>query len=466
MKLRTRAAVCALLTLLAAGCGGETSHSGTAASPEASAAPAVSSSQEEKKPLEGHLTVKTYWDEAMPAYIRDFTALHPGVTIDLIARGEEGVLSFDDYHTQTAVELMSGSAADLVEVDGFAVYKYAKSGVFRDLYPLMDADPEFDREDYYTNVLRGKEFRGALYSMPCGFLYHMVYASRPLLEEAKLSLPETLDYEEMLALQKKVAASTAAAPKLLPGLNFSTFFWQEYPGYFDTATRTARFTSLEFLRYLRLTKENIPASGENDMTRIAGDDSFLRRDYLFCLYDVSAGGDLTNFLLDHRNIAGPVPLVSTTGKWYFRSMREYAIPAASPNQQLAWEFLKFYIGEKEVPQEPDSSEGDRYYKEYNAFVPINKANFYNSFRFAIHREMPYYDRDPALRWREGDREALIEEALDRIHGWNQQVETEQAEGEIYGLLCEDLDSYYLYDLLTAEETASRMQSRMTIFLQG
>lgn len=455
----------ALLALLSA-CGGDAAPA--PASPSApGSVPAAEERAVEKEsgPLEGHLTIKTYWDTQMPAYIREFTALHPGVTVDLIAPGEGELFTFDDYHAQTAVELMSGSAADLVEVDGLAVYKYAKSGVFCDLYPMMDADPAFRREDYYTNIFRAKEYQGALYSMPCGFLYETVYASRPLLEEARLTLPDTLNYEEMLTLQKKVLASTGAAPRLMPGLSPSSFFWQEYPEYFDAATRTARFTSPEFLRYLRLTKENIPVPEENDLTRIARDDSFLREDYLFCLYDVASGADLTNFLLDHQNIAGPVPLLSTGGKWYFRSMREYAIPAAGPNRELAWEFLKFYIGERELPEDPSSPEGRQYLLEHNLFVPINKANFYNSFRFTIHGILPYWDSDPALRWREGDREALIEEALDRIHGWNQRLEAEQAEGEIYGLLCEELNNYYLYDILTAEETASRLQSRMTIFLQ-
>ena len=38
-------------------------------------------------------------------------------------------------------------------------------------------------------------------------------------------------------------------------------------------------------------------------------------------------------------------------------------------------------------------------------------------------------------------------------------------GEIYGLLCEDLNSCYYLDLLTPEETAERLQNRMTIFLR-
>ena len=72
---------------------------------------------------------------------------------------------------------------------------------------------------------------------------------------------------------------------------------------------------------------------------------------------------------------------------------------------------------------------------------------------------------PDLRWKEGDQEALLQRTLERIDGWNCQVSREEAEGEIFGECSEDLAAYYYHDLLTAEETAERIQNRMTIFLQ-
>ena len=35
----------------------------------------------EKDNLQGHLTIKTYWDEDMNVYINDFISLHPDVSI-------------------------------------------------------------------------------------------------------------------------------------------------------------------------------------------------------------------------------------------------------------------------------------------------------------------------------------------------------------------------------------------------
>ena len=118
-------------------------------------------------------------------------------------------------------------------------------------------------------------------------------------------------------------------------------------------------------------------------------------------------------------------------------MREYAIANSSTNKELAWEFIKYYISEKELPNTLESEYAEKYYSVYNAFVPINKENL----------------------------DQLIGQSLKLIDQWNQSRTTEQAEGEIYGLLCDELNNYYYFDLLTAEEVAAKLQNKMKIFLQ-
>ena len=251
----------------------------------------------------------------------------------------------------------------------------------------------------------------------------------------------------------------------MPGLNPYTFFYYEYPEYYNINTQTAAFDTPQFIEYLKFTKNSISINEENDFTRIGYDDSFLREDYLFCKFDVSGGTDLLNFLFDFKNISEPIPIVSSSGNKYFRSMREYAIASSSPNKELAWEFIKYYIGEKEIPETLDSEDAEKYYKNYNAFVPINKANFFKGFKFTYKYALQYIEKQPNIQWKNEDHDLIIENALKQIHEWNQERDVEQAEGEIYGLLCDELNSYYYMELLSAEETADKLQNKMTIFLQ-
>ena len=115
MKKRLTAGLCALVMLLAAGCGRGDSdayrqiNSQISQSQDAGAPAPGAPRNQRPRELTGHLTIKTFWDEQMETIIQDFTALHPGVTIDLVkAGGENDVRSLDDYGTQTVVELMSG----------------------------------------------------------------------------------------------------------------------------------------------------------------------------------------------------------------------------------------------------------------------------------------------------------------------------------------------------------------------
>lgn len=418
-----------------------------------------------QKALEGNFTIKTYWDENMDVYVQDFIDLYPDVSINLVSSGCDKILSFDDYHTQTAVELMSGNSADIIETDGMCVFKIAKNGTLQNLYPLMDSDPDFHKEDYYTNIFEAKELDGKLYSLPCGFSYNMLYTSKPLLEKAGIGLPSSLNYRQMMEIQKIVAEKTGESPKLMPGLNPYTFFYCEFPEYYNVGTQTASFLSPKFIEYLRLTKENIPINVENDLTRIGRDDSFLYSDYLFCCFDVVGGLDIYNFLYDLQNIKEPVPMVSTSGKAYFRTTLDYSIASSSSNQELAWEFLKFYIGEKEVPKSVDSEYAKKYVVKYNNFVPINRNNFFNHCKFSYVYFLSYMSKDEKTRWKPGDKDTMVDEAIRLMDSWNQQRNAEQAEGDIYGALCEDLNNYYYMDLLTAEETADKMQNRMNIFLR-
>ena len=66
-------------------------------------------------------------------------------------------------------DLMDGTAGDIVCLDGFNFFgggrTYLDKGAFLDLYELMDNDPEFHAEDYFTDIWRINETDGKLYRL-------------------------------------------------------------------------------------------------------------------------------------------------------------------------------------------------------------------------------------------------------------------------------------------------------------
>ena len=427
---------------------------------------AASSPQE--KPLSGTLRVSTYYDEEIRERAEEFEQLHPEVQIEVSVAQQSGSVgeSWEDYLKRTSVEMMSGQSADIVDLAQMSVSRYAKSGLLCNLYDFMEMDSDFHSEDYYTNIFKAKEYDGGLYSLPFYFLYDMTYLSRPLLEEARLDAPDALDYEKMLDLYRQVSDKTEKDFSIMPGIISEWFFKYEFPAYYDIETGTANFDSPEFISYLKRTKEEIPKlenMADWDMTRIAGGvDDFMREDYLFCNYDVTSI-DTYNMLIDYPNIQPPVSMCSHDGQFGFSTLQaDYGIVRSCENKELAWEFLKYCISEKQPPESLGHEAVMDYTGQFHAWVPINIQNFYHSFTL----ECNYYRSimTDVTNWKQGDPQQLTEHAVEQIHEWNLQRNFACSETEIFGLLQEELDNYYQYDLATAEETAKSIQTKMNIFL--
>lgn len=427
---------------------------------------AASSPQE--KPLSGTLRVSTYYDEEIRERAEEFEQLHPEVQIDVSIAQQSGSVgeSWEDYLQRTSVEMMSGQSADIVDLAQMSVSRYAKSGLLCNLYDFMEMDSDFHSQDYYTNIFKAKEYDGGLYSLPFYFLYDMTYLSRPLLEEARLDAPDALDYEKMLDLYRQVSDRTEKDFSIMPGIVNEWFFKYEFPAYYDVETGTANFDSPEFISYLKRTKNEIPKlenMADWDMTRIAaGVDDFMQEDYLFCNYDITSI-DTYNMLIDYPNILPPVPMRSHDGQFGFSTLQaDYGIVRSCENKELAWEFLKYCISEKQPPESLEHEAVMDYTGQFHAWVPINIQNFYHSFTL----ECNYYRSimTDVSNWKQCDPQQLTEQAVEQIHKWNLQRNFACSETEIFGLLQEELNNYYQYDLATAEETAKSIQTKMNIFL--
>ncbi len=427
---------------------------------------AAASSQD--KPLSGTLRVSTYYDEEIRERAEEFEQLYPEVQIEVSVAQQSGSVgeSWEDYLQRTSVEMMSGQSADIVDLAQMSVSRYAKSGLLCNLYDFMEMDSDFHSEDYYANIFKAKEYDGGLYSLPFYFLYDMTYLSRPLLEEAGLDAPDALDYEKMLDLYRQVSDKAGKDFSIMPGIISEWFFKYEFPAYYDIETGTANFDSPEFISYLKRTKEEIPKL-ENvadwDITRVAGGvDDFMQEDYLFCNYDVTSI-DTYNMLIDYPNILPPVPMCSHDGQFGFSTLQaDYGIVRSCENKELAWEFLKYCISEKQPPESLEHEAVMDYTGQFHAWVPINIQNFYHSFTL----ECNYYRSimTDVTNWKQGDPQQLTEQAVEQIHEWNLQRNFACSETEIFGLLQEELNNYYQYDLATAEETAKSIQTKMNIFL--
>lgn len=67
-------------------------------------------------------------------------------------------------------ELASDQRADIYDATYLPSEIKTKGSYFEDLNQYIDADPNFNRDDYYDNILRAAEVDGKLYQIPEGFI--------------------------------------------------------------------------------------------------------------------------------------------------------------------------------------------------------------------------------------------------------------------------------------------------------
>lgn len=85
-------------------------------------------------------------------------------------RAEMSENPIEDFATQLTLDILSGKGPDLVSLDSsWYSPAIASEKLTENLYPYMEADETFHREDYYENILEAFELNGGLYVMPSSF---------------------------------------------------------------------------------------------------------------------------------------------------------------------------------------------------------------------------------------------------------------------------------------------------------
>ncbi|MBU5314533.1 extracellular solute-binding protein [Tissierella carlieri] len=428
---------------------------------------------EDNKELSGKLTVSTVFDGYIDIFAEEFMDMHPNVEI-IVERPDDNKVS---YMYRIAIDLLSGTASDLIDLSGLDINHKAQSGLLVNIYDYMNNDPDFDKSDYYTNIFEAMEFEDGLYAMPLSFNYDMVYISKPLAENIGLDYEnyKNINYTEMLDIYEKVKKTHPSPDKfyLMPGVTKSSFFDYESVDFFDIETGDASFDSDEFLQHLKFTKKlntvYHPETMEWDFTRVGvRNEDFLIEDFIFSKFTTS-NIDMKNMMVEFENTINPIPFLSSKGKAPFSNLLStYAISNNSKNKELAWEFLKYCASAKELPAFESEEDEEKYSFMFLGNIPINIENFYTYFRHSFESEVKWYEeRGLEGNWKfknEEEKEKMFEDTLNQIHEWNQERNVLVGNLELTHLLREELDNYYYYDLATAEETAKIIQNKVFTYL--
>ena len=280
--------------------------------------------------------------------IIDFNRKHDNVRIELRDYSEYN--TNEDYNaslTKLRTEMLAGNVPDIIDLNGLPAKQFAAKGLLADLYPLIDADPELSREDFFPTVLKAMENDGKLYATCSGFyIVGAVGASRVVGKEPGWTYQQLMDALKEMPEGSTVFDYTASRYDVL-----RTCLAFDMDHFVDWNTGEVRFDSPAFIDLLNFTKtfpaefdwENYEWSEEDDPY------NRIREGRQMLLHGGLYGFDM---LSQYENLFGGldaftfVGFPTSEGVGNMLSINAgYAISETCRNKEAAWDFVRVFMTE-------------------------------------------------------------------------------------------------------------------------
>jgi multiple sugar transport system substrate-binding protein len=200
-----------LAAMLLVGCGGGEATEAPLPT-EAPLAPTVEQeTKPETKPETDQVTIRfAIFDWDRPTYedlIDAFEEANPDLKVEVVSANEVlelGALIQIDIPDDASRRL--ASAADLFSLGGSR--QDVREGLVRDLTPFIDADPNFQRDDFYPNALETHQWDGGTWALPYALNYQLIFFNKDAFDAAGEPYPEAgWSWDDFLAKAKAVTVS-------------------------------------------------------------------------------------------------------------------------------------------------------------------------------------------------------------------------------------------------------------------
>lgn len=344
-----------------------------------------------------------------------------------VYQGEEGMTRLD-------ADLVSSDPPDLLDLQWLDVEKYAGRMVMEDLAPYLEDSAVLDREDYLEGVLDAYTINGRLSCIPSTFIIYTVLG-----RVSQFGEEPGWDMEKAMELAEQYPDDS-----LFGRMGFASnldFCYSDYvvDRFVDWDGGTCSFEGEEFCRLMEWIAEHSTGAGyeyEEGQDEFSG--RMAVREHLY------GPDDLVRYLgcFDEKAIAIGHP--SADGEPLHRTQvfDAVGITSKSRHKEGAWEFLEYFLSEKEGRQ------------SYG--FPTDK----NALEQALEETVIYSETPPRpISQEEKEQVWEIISAAD----FNTAVR-EARKDRIIDMILDEMEGY-LEGYKSMEEVASVLQNRVELLLQ-
>lgn len=369
----------------------------------------------------------------------------------------------DDYlagYTKFNNDILAGNVPDMIILDDeMPVDSYIEKGLLADIYSFMETDEEINREDYFQNVFDAFSVDGKLYAIvPSFYVQTVMGKSSEVGDTPGWTMQEMMD----LLADKPEDVSLFGESMTRDSMMYSAMSLA-LPQFIDKESGQCNFESQGFKDLLEFLK-TLPTEYEYDysdpdywtnmeMQYISGKTLLMTN----TIYSVS---DLVytfgNFGTADVTFIG-FPCEDGVGA-ILNVPNRYAISAQSPNQEGAWEFMRYYYTDE--------------YQETLYQMSINKEIWMEQAMEAT--EKPYWEAENGeIIYEEytiwlGNEEITLEpfteekvkEIFDYVSSVNQVYSYDE---QLIDIINEEAAPFF-EGKKTAEEVAKIIQGRIQIYM--
>lgn len=117
-------------------------------------------------------------EQEMSTWIAEYNLAHENCQIEIREYGRDG---FEEGLMRLNAEIVQGAGPDLIDLSDIDVGPYISLGILTDIYPLLDADTELQRETFVPGILKLYEEGGHLYGVAPGYRLETIMGTKALL---------------------------------------------------------------------------------------------------------------------------------------------------------------------------------------------------------------------------------------------------------------------------------------------
>jgi ABC-type glycerol-3-phosphate transport system substrate-binding protein len=189
----------------------------------------------------------------LDGYIKEFMLTHPQYQVELKLYAEDENASYEDALDALNTDIIAGKVPDVLVIDnvGMPYGNYVRQGVFTDLYPLIDEDPDFSREDFLEPFLKALETDGKLFSIAPAFDIATLVGKTSVFGEK-----QGRSFEELktAAAAADFSEATLFGPEINRNVFISRILSRTSSNFIDDEKGICSFDSPEFVSLLEFAK--------------------------------------------------------------------------------------------------------------------------------------------------------------------------------------------------------------------